>query len=78
MSLRPLHDIEQGNEDRHERQKDFPGPGIIFAVGVFVFPVRPDLGGNEYDNEENNESNLAGGEFHSDDKGNARGVIPYF
>lgn len=78
MSLSPPHDIKQGNQDDNESKEDFPGPGVVFAVGRFVFPVGPNLGGDEDYDEENNEGNLAGSEFHSGDKGNARGVIPYF
>jgi len=73
-----LHDKKQRNDHSNERKKYFPDAGIEFPVGRFVFPVRPDLGCNEKHHEENNEGNLAGGEFHVEAKGNARLMKSYF
>jgi hypothetical protein len=76
--LSKLHDEKQGNEHCSQRNEHFPGAGIVFAVGVFVFPVGIDLRRYKDQHEENNEGNLAGREFHVGSKGNARQVIPYF
>lgn len=78
MFLGKFHNVEQRNKYSYEGNKDFPGAGIIFAVGRFILAIGPDLSDHKYDHKKYYECNLSGCEFHCVAKGNAGALKSYF
>jgi hypothetical protein len=78
MTSCQFHDVEQGDQNYNQCQKNFPGARVVFPVCTLVFTVRPYLCDDKHRNEEYDKSNLAWRKFHLGGKGNARRLKSYF